>query len=140
LHSLIGLNQATNTLSVKNMKYDYSGARASENWFKRLVYTTVAGLFIILGIVGLVIPVIPGIVFLVLAAVVLARVSRRVDGWVKRHPLTRDTQSRMNTIGRLNWGDRVRVSIWYAGAVIVSLFNAAGSLINRFRSPQPRNQ
>jgi uncharacterized membrane protein YbaN (DUF454 family) len=121
------------------MKTDSPVSRASENWFKRLAYTTVAGLFIILGIVGLVIPVIPGIVFLVLAAVILARVSRRVDGWVKKNPVTRDTQSRMNTIGRLDWGDRLRVAFWYAGAALITLFTAAGRLINRFRSPQPRN-
>lgn len=47
----------------------------------------VAGLaFVGLGIVGYILPVMPGTVFLILAAMCFARSSRRLEVWLLRHP------------------------------------------------------
>ncbi len=105
-----------------------------DNWFKRMAYLFVACIFLVLGVVGLVLPVLPGIVFLFIAALILARVSRRVDRWVKRHPATRSTQARVETIGRLNWSDKVRIVLWYTGAGLVNLVRMTGNAVGRARS------
>lgn len=105
----------------------------SHGWFKRMSYLVAACIFLVLGIIGLVLPVIPGVVFLLIAALILARVSRRVDGWVKSHPVARSTQARVETIGRLRWPDKVRIAFWYAGAGLASVVSIAVNGMGRLR-------
>lgn len=47
----------------------------------------VAGLvFVGLGIAGYILPVMPGTIFLILAAVCFARSSQRLEAWIENHP------------------------------------------------------
>ena len=47
----------------------------------KVIYTTIAVLLIMIGLAGLVVPIIPGILFLLGAVLLLSRVSRRVHRW-----------------------------------------------------------
>ena len=47
----------------------------------KLVYLVIATVCIMIGLVGLIIPVIPGILFLMVAVYYLGKVSRRVRNW-----------------------------------------------------------
>ena len=109
------------------MSNRYPATTHDHNWFKRMAYLFAAGIFLVLGIIGLVLPVLPGVIFLLIAALILARISRRVDRWVKQHPVTRNTQARVDTISRLNWVDKVRITGWYAAAALASLGVMAGN-------------
>jgi uncharacterized membrane protein YbaN (DUF454 family) len=42
--------------------------------------------FVALGIAGYVLPVLPGTIFLILAAACFARSSRRLEAWIEGHP------------------------------------------------------
>ncbi len=54
--------------------------------FTRLVGLALAGGLLVLGIIGLILPVIPGLVFLFLALFVMTRLSRRVAAFAHRQP------------------------------------------------------
>ncbi|MEQ1609968.1 MAG: YbaN family protein [Hyphomonadaceae bacterium] len=42
--------------------------------------------FVGMGVVGYILPVMPGTIFLILAAACFARSSRRLEAWVEKHP------------------------------------------------------
>lgn len=52
----------------------------------RLVLVLLGFLFVGLGIIGLILPVMPGVVFLILAAACFARSSPRIEAWLIAHP------------------------------------------------------
>jgi uncharacterized membrane protein YbaN (DUF454 family) len=60
---------------------------------KILVTIILALLCILVGIAGLVLPLLPGVVFVVLGLLLIATVSPRVDSWINKitfkYPLTR---------------------------------------------------
>ncbi|MDG1113342.1 MAG: DUF454 family protein [Pseudomonadales bacterium] len=70
--------------SVK--RFRYLVVRPLSRW-QKLVYGLAAAILIVLGLIGLVLPVLPGLVFLALAAGLLARVSPRFGLWWYQKPL-----------------------------------------------------
>jgi hypothetical protein len=98
------------------------------------VYIVAAAVCIVLGLIGLLIPVIPGVIFLAIAAVLLARVSTRMDRWVKSSPFMSSTQSRVDSMAHLNWPDRVRLTLWYAGYGLVKVGQFSANQINKLTS------
>ncbi len=62
---------------------------------QKIIYLTLGILFLALGLVGLVIPIVPGILFLLCAVYLLSRGSRRVGKMVKSRPGLNRMQSRM---------------------------------------------
>lgn len=102
--------------------------------FGGTVYVVAAVVCIVVGIIGLLVPVIPGVIFLAIAAIFLARVSTRMDRWVKRSPFMSNTQSRMDSMAELNWPDRIRLSLWYAGYGLVKIGQFSANQISRLRN------
>ena len=98
------------------------------------LHVIAAAVCIVLGIIGLVIPVIPGVIFIAIAAIFLARVSNRMDRWVKSSPFMRNTQSRMDSMNRLGWTDKFRVTLWYAGYGLARVGEFLARQINRARN------
>lgn len=106
----------------------------SRSRFGGTVYVVAAAVCIVVGIIGLLVPVIPGVIFLAIAAIFLARVSTRMDRWVKRSPFMSNTQSRMDSMAELNWPDRIRLSLWYAGYGLVKIGQFSANQISRLRN------
>lgn len=80
----------------------------------KLVYLVIGVLCLMLGVIGLVIPIIPGILFLMAALYLLNRGSRRIKKFTQKNPRVLLMQQRMNQFGEINIADRVRLAGWMA--------------------------
>lgn len=115
------------------METTRSDSKQSKNVLGGFGYVIAAGVCIVVGIIGLIVPVIPGLIFLAIAVIFLSRVSRRLDRWVKSNPFMSRTQSRMDSMGELNWSDRIRLSCWYAGYGLVKIGDISSKFIRKLR-------
>jgi uncharacterized protein len=52
----------------------------------RIVYFSLGWVMVALGVIGLVMPLMPGVVFLIVAAACFARSSPRFEAWLLNHP------------------------------------------------------
>jgi uncharacterized membrane protein YbaN (DUF454 family) len=52
----------------------------------RLLWSAAGLTFVVIGVVGLFVPLLPGVVFLLLAAFCFARGSKRLHDWLMTHP------------------------------------------------------
>jgi uncharacterized protein len=57
----------------------------SNNKIIKIVYLSLGIFFVILGTLGLIIPIMPGFIFLIPGAYFLAKASTRLHNWMKRH-------------------------------------------------------
>ena len=79
---------------------------------RKLAYLALGALFVILGLVGLIIPVIPGILFLLAAVYVVSKASSRVRRFAHSDPRIREAHRRFDRFGRLGILDRLRLAGW----------------------------
>ena len=88
--------------------------------WQKVVYGLAAAILVLLGLIGLVLPVLPGLVFLALAAGLLARISPRFGYWWYQKPLvqrfTRKQQQLKNA-----WSGVWRGSLRSIRAVVASV-------------------
>lgn len=91
----------------------------------KVIYTFFAIVLLMLGLLGLMIPVLPGVIFLVAAFLLLAQVSTRVKRWVDAQPFLRSVGYRIKKMGQLQWIDRLRLGGWM---MLGSIVNGARSL------------
>jgi len=103
----------------------------------RLIYCVLGVMLLMLGVVGLVIPVIPGVIFLVAAIYVFGKVSSRVRRWSHRHPVFRNANAQFGRMGQVNVVDRLRVvSLMFVGVIVRGLDTVAGTaarVLRRYR-------
>lgn len=92
------------------------------------------GIFVVLGLVGLVLPIIPGILFLFLAALLLAKVSSRFDALLNRNSEMRYWRRRWDTTNKLPMLQRLKLSFWVAARAVVNGVEAAVNSLNKTRA------
>lgn len=97
---------------------------------KVIALVMIAG-FVMLGIIGLILPVIPGVLFLFLAALLLTRVSRRASSYAHNQPWFRKHLYSWQASAGLSWGQRARLSFWVVTKVVVHGIGAGISFVNR---------
>ena len=83
-----------------------------------LLYVLAAGL-LVLGLVGLVIPVIPGILFLLLAAVCLSSASPRLAEKFQRNRHWRRYQRHWRHSEGMSLFQRVRLAFWWTARALI---------------------
>ncbi len=91
-------------------------ADSKSNWMRKILALVLGGAFLILGIIGLFIPILPGILFLLLALLCFAETSERLRArlaqWYQSH--------RSNKLAGRNYGlsrmQRIELSAWRAAA------------------------
>tara|TARA_R100001039_G_C1847592_1_gene107692 strand:+ start:421 stop:771 length:351 start_codon:yes stop_codon:yes gene_type:complete len=99
---------------------------------KVIALVVIAG-FVLIGIIGLVLPIIPGVLFLFLAALLLTRVSRRASVYAHNHPWFRKQLQSWRASAGLSWGQRARLSFWVAAKALVQGMGAAVNRVGRAR-------
>lgn len=76
----------------------------------KLVYLVLGILFLLLGVVGLIIPILPGVLFLAGALYLLSRGSTRVKQMADEHPTLRGFQARMDQLDTASMLQRFQVA------------------------------
>ena len=99
------------------------------SWFTKSFYLVLIACFLVLGVVGLVLPVIPGLVFLFLAVLVLTKVSTRFNAFAGGQAWFRHMRRRWHTLQLLKATDRVRLGFWYCAAATVRGIEAGAGFI-----------
>jgi uncharacterized membrane protein YbaN (DUF454 family) len=77
---------------------------------EKLFYLTLGVMFLALGVVGLLIPIIPGVLFLAGAVYMLGRGSSRIRAFADSHPQLKKLQDTMGQMDAISALDRVRVA------------------------------
>lgn len=78
----------------------------------KVMYVVIAAMLLMLGVLGLIIPVLPGVIFILLAILLLAQVSSRVNRWARKQPLMRKANYQLSAFSQLRWPDRARLAGW----------------------------
>lgn len=78
----------------------------------KFAYLILGGLLLLLGLVGLIFPIIPGVLFLIAAVYVLSKASRRFRRVAEADPRYQEMQRRFNGFGGLGAMDRLRLAGW----------------------------
>ncbi|PCI73447.1 MAG: hypothetical protein COB20_16235 [SAR86 cluster bacterium] len=78
------------------------------------------GLLTLVGLVGLILPIIPGILFLFLAAMLLAKVSSRFDALLHKNENMRTWRRRWDTTSALPLLQRVKLSFLLVARAVVN--------------------
>jgi uncharacterized membrane protein YbaN (DUF454 family) len=91
----------------------------------------VVGLLTLLGLAGLILPIIPGILFLFLAALLLAKISSRFDSLLHRNENVRVWRRRWDTTNTLPLMKRVKLSFLYFARAVVNGVEAAVNTLNK---------
>lgn len=93
--------------------------RPLSRW-QKIVYGLAAAMLVLLGLIGIVLPVLPGLVFLALAAGLLARVSPRFGHWWYQKPVVQGFARKQQQL-KSAWPGVWRRALRSSGAAVVSL-------------------
>lgn len=89
---------------------------------EKLIYLLLGAVCLVLGIIGLVIPIIPGILFLGGALYLLTRGSTRIRAFANTDPRLQSLQRRLERIDGVGFLDRIKVSgLMAADAVVMGI-------------------
>ncbi|NQV68658.1 MAG: DUF454 family protein [Pseudohongiella sp.] len=86
---------------------------------------------VIIGLVGLILPVIPGFLFLFFAAILLARISTRFKSLLHNNPATAPWMKHWHSSQTLSVLQRAKLSFWVVARSLVSGVESAVNLLRR---------
>ena len=107
------------TLGRSVNRFRYLVVRPLSRW-QKVFYGLAAAILVLLGLIGLVLPVLPGLVFLALAAGLLARVSPRFGHWWYQRPLVQRFSRKQQQVKNA-WSGIWRESLRWTRAVVASV-------------------
>ena len=100
----------------------------------KAVALVIVALFVVIGVIGLVLPVIPGIVFLGLAALLLAKVSSRFAFFLDQQPLWHRLRRQWRSLRLMSLTQRIKLmGLYCLRGLIDGLETAFSWLRNRVR-------
>ena len=86
---------------------------------KRAFFFGLGGLLTVLGLIGLVVPILPGILFLALAAVCFSATSERFHSRLERHPAWRGWRLRWRESRGLPLLRRLQLAFWLTAEAVM---------------------
>ncbi len=97
-----------------------------------------AGLFVFAGVLGLIIPIIPGLLFLALAAVLVIKVFPSVRRMLGNPAFLARTERRVDAMGDLGWSGRARLAGLMVLDALAEVMSAAVGLVRRLAARNRR--
>jgi uncharacterized membrane protein YbaN (DUF454 family) len=85
---------------------------------KALVFLAIA-ICLALGLIGLVLPIIPGLLFLAIAAVLLAPHVPALGGWMRRSPMMSRYMDDAERLGDLNLEDQLKLGFFLSLRMLI---------------------
>jgi uncharacterized membrane protein YbaN (DUF454 family) len=89
---------------------------------------------IALGVIGLVLPIIPGLVFLAIAALIAARHFPSVDARLRRHRALGRHLNTADGFFELNLSEKMQIAGWYCVKMFLETVAFIRSLVAKLRS------
>ena len=86
-----------------------------------------------IGIVGLVLPIIPGLIFLAIAAVIAARYYPSVHALMRRHRATARHLHAADSFARLSPAEKFQIAGWYCAKLVLDGLAQARALLAKLR-------
>jgi uncharacterized membrane protein YbaN (DUF454 family) len=96
----------------------------------KVVYTVVAVLLLIIGLAGILVPIIPGVLFLIGAVLILSKASKRVHRWSEGQPWVRGARIRMIQMQGLHPAAKVR----FVGLLVAQSVVSGVERLGQFRA------
>jgi uncharacterized membrane protein YbaN (DUF454 family) len=110
----------------------------------RLLFWLAVAACLILGVIGLVLPIIPGLLFLAIAAVMLAPHIPALNDWLRRSPLMSRYIQEIDGMRALPIGDQLKLGALLSLRIgidgIKYVCNAVGSLFDDFGRHHSRRE
>ncbi len=104
------------------------------SWGTKIFYSLLFAGLLLLGIIGLILPIIPGLLFLFLAVLVLTRVSRRAANMAHNHSGFNRHMRKWNQVGKLSIAQRMKLGLLVAAkSTINGIEYAISSVRNAIR-------
>ncbi len=92
--------------------------------YLKAIILAVVGLFLIIGVIGLILPIIPGILFLALAALLLAKVSSRFSYYLSNNATWNRFKRYFQSVGFLSIAQQIKLSFLIVARSVVSAVEA----------------
>ncbi|MFT4712087.1 MAG: uncharacterized membrane protein YbaN (DUF454 family) [Candidatus Azotimanducaceae bacterium] len=101
-----------------------SNSRTFHSPVKKLAYVVVAWLMLMIGLAGIIIPVIPGLLFLAAALFYFGKVSPGVKAWSDSHPILGKVNARIDRLGEVKFVERIKIVALMSIEAIASTISA----------------
>ena len=115
------------------MNYQTYENNGNKNKVNSLLAKLFAGIFIVIclavGIVGLILPIIPGLLFLAIAAMITARHSPSLDRWLRKNRVIGSYLDSGEGFLNLSWPRRVQFLLWLCLKIFIDTIMLISSLI-----------
>lgn len=113
----------------------FMNTKNTASWGKSLAYKAalmaVISLCLVLGVIGLILPILPGIVFLVVAVMLAGKLSNRVANWANKFSLFKHWTKRSSAIAELSIAQQLKLAFWLTAKHTVNLFSTIASWLTR---------
>jgi uncharacterized membrane protein YbaN (DUF454 family) len=86
---------------------------------------------LVLGVIGLILPIIPGLLFLALAVMLASKLSTRIARWAGKLSLVKGWAKHSHAVKGLSPAQRLRLAFWVSARYAVNSFS---SLANKLSS------
>jgi hypothetical protein len=90
---------------------------------------------VVVGLIGLVLPIIPGVLFLAIAAFVAARHFPSVDAHLRRHRAISKHLDKAHRVGDLSLRAKAELAAWYGVKMLVGGMALIASFVAKLRAP-----
>ena len=104
------------------------------HWFARLLALVFLLLCVAVGMVGLILPIIPGLLFLALALIIAASIFPPLERLVRRSPALAPYLDRVHGFHALDWREQLRFVCWLLVKLLVDGLRCLIGLLARLFS------